>query len=346
MQPRSRLVLAEQAIVQATQDGHAIVVLPAYFNTGISYTAELVERAETPDGETVSWMRRMARQHSITLVGALMTRLADGLVMRIVVATADGFLWTGEQQTPFFGEAALFDGRGWPLVAQTPAGRFGVVCGADSLHSSTWRAFAGQVDAVIWLDSLPRLGDGFVMAEERVDKLADDKPADGLTRCASLPLAMAALVRQQVWAAQMAQRQSDWLRVPLVTARLAGHIDSPVPAPLTTLSLCGAIQWGRLMHSTPASQPRLHAPMHDAADDSMADMAASHDIGSQALLHTIEITRNSATARPTQAALHDTSARPDAPRLRLDEALSLEILRRACRQVYLRRVRRYWGLIT
>jgi omega-amidase len=50
--------------------GAQVVILPEMFSTGFSMRPEIL--AEAPDGETVSWMKRLAREERIILTGSLM----------------------------------------------------------------------------------------------------------------------------------------------------------------------------------------------------------------------------------------------------------------------------------
>ena len=65
----ANLRMLEQKINRIEQKTE-IVVLPEMFNTGFSMKPELL--AETMDGESVEWMKRMSRENGIVLTGSLM----------------------------------------------------------------------------------------------------------------------------------------------------------------------------------------------------------------------------------------------------------------------------------
>jgi len=65
----ANLRMLEQKINRIEQKTE-IVVLPEMFNTGFSMKPELL--AETMEGESVEWMKRMSRENGIVLTGSLM----------------------------------------------------------------------------------------------------------------------------------------------------------------------------------------------------------------------------------------------------------------------------------
>ena len=65
----ANLLMLEQKINRIEQKTE-IVVLPEMFNTGFSMKPERL--AETMDGESVEWMKRMSRENGIVLTGSLM----------------------------------------------------------------------------------------------------------------------------------------------------------------------------------------------------------------------------------------------------------------------------------
>lgn len=65
-----------------------IVVLPEMFNTGFSMRPEIL--AETMDGETVQWMKRIARAKRIILTGSLIIKEAGKYYNRLIWMLPDG----------------------------------------------------------------------------------------------------------------------------------------------------------------------------------------------------------------------------------------------------------------
>ena len=69
----ANLRLLEQKI-RGIEEKTEIVVLPEMFSTGFSMRPEVL--AETMDGETVEWMKRVSRENGIILTGSII--IADG----------------------------------------------------------------------------------------------------------------------------------------------------------------------------------------------------------------------------------------------------------------------------
>src|SRR6188508_2237121 len=65
----ANLRLLEQKIA-AIDEKTEIVILPEMFSTGFSMKPEAL--AETMDGETVEWMKRVSRENGIILTGSIM----------------------------------------------------------------------------------------------------------------------------------------------------------------------------------------------------------------------------------------------------------------------------------
>ena len=65
-----------------------IVVLPEMFSTGFSMKPELL--AETMEGETIEWMKRVSRENGIVLTGSIMIKDDDNYYNRLVWMLPNG----------------------------------------------------------------------------------------------------------------------------------------------------------------------------------------------------------------------------------------------------------------
>lgn len=83
----ANLRLLEQKIT-AINEKTEIVVLPEMFSTGFSMKPELL--AETMDGETVEWMRRVSSENGIILTGSLMIEEAGNYYNRLIWMLPNG----------------------------------------------------------------------------------------------------------------------------------------------------------------------------------------------------------------------------------------------------------------
>lgn len=83
----ANLRLLEQQ-VSAIEEKTEIVVLPEMFSTGFSMKPE--ELAETMDGETVGWMKRVSRENGIILTGSIMIEEAGNYYNRLIWMLPNG----------------------------------------------------------------------------------------------------------------------------------------------------------------------------------------------------------------------------------------------------------------
>lgn len=83
----ANLRILEQKIA-GIEEKTEIVVLPEMFNTGFSMRPEVL--AETMDGETIEWMKRVSRENGIVLTGSLMIEEAGNYYNRLVWMLPNG----------------------------------------------------------------------------------------------------------------------------------------------------------------------------------------------------------------------------------------------------------------
>ena len=84
---QANLRLLEEKI-NTLQEKTEIVVLPEMFSTGFSMNAE--QLAETMDGETINWMKRISSEHRIILTGSIMIREDDKYFNRLIWMLPNG----------------------------------------------------------------------------------------------------------------------------------------------------------------------------------------------------------------------------------------------------------------
>lgn len=99
--------------------GHReLVILPEMFNTGFSMRPELL--AETMEGETVQWMRKMAVQHRIILAGSLIIQEDKNYYNRLIWMQPNGTMASYDKRHRFTlaGEDRLFAAGEHRLITQ------------------------------------------------------------------------------------------------------------------------------------------------------------------------------------------------------------------------------------
>src|SRR3954467_2253937 len=83
----SNLFMVERKI-NALQEPTHVVILPEMFSTG--FTMKPAALAETMDGETVQWMKRMATQKKIILTGSIIIQEGGQFFNRLIWMQPDG----------------------------------------------------------------------------------------------------------------------------------------------------------------------------------------------------------------------------------------------------------------
>lgn len=122
----ANLTLLEQKIL-GLEAPTEIVILPEMFNTGFSMQPEL--HAETMEGPTVEWMRRIAMTQKIILTGSLMIQEGDHYYNRLIWMLPNGeyghydkrhlFAFAGEDQHYSAGNKRLIASvKGWKINLQ------------------------------------------------------------------------------------------------------------------------------------------------------------------------------------------------------------------------------------
>ena len=122
-----------------------IVVLPEMFNTGFSMRPNVC--AETMDGDTVAWMKRIAAEHKIILTGSLMIREEAHYYNRLVWMQPDSKFGTYDKRHLFSygGEDKEFSPGGKRLIAQVKGWKICTMICYD-LRFPVWSRMATEND--------------------------------------------------------------------------------------------------------------------------------------------------------------------------------------------------------
>lgn len=123
---QANLEMLEQKILDIREKTE-LVILPEMFNTGFSMNPEKL--AENMDGETVSWMKRVAAAKKIILTGSLIIQEAGHYYNRLVWMLPNGqfghydkrhrFAYAGEDKQFSAGSKRLIaSAKGWKINLQ------------------------------------------------------------------------------------------------------------------------------------------------------------------------------------------------------------------------------------
>ncbi len=223
----SRLTRAELMIIRATNQGAQIVVLPELFNTGYVYSPKNYQLAESMDGETVTWMKRVARQYNLYVAGTFLLREADDIYNTMLLVAPDGRTWRYDKSYPWAWERAYFRPRRNPIqVAVTDFGKIGMLICWDVAHANLWAQYAGKIDLML-VSSCPPLA----------HQLDFHLPDGRIVKSSELGTLFQFFYRNaEKTFGELFRNQARWLGVPSVHTTGAGTFQSHLPRPKISLS--------------------------------------------------------------------------------------------------------------
>jgi omega-amidase len=150
--PAANRALLETQIAAsaATAD---LIVLPETFSTGFTMNATAV--AEPMDGPTVTWLQRMAAEHSVDLCGSIIVSAAGQHFNRLLWASASGELHTYDKRHLFMGgEREAYTPGHERLVVTLGDWRIcPLVC--YDLRFPVWSRYQGDYDLLLYVANWP-----------------------------------------------------------------------------------------------------------------------------------------------------------------------------------------------
>ncbi len=224
---QSRLARAELLLAHAAEQNAQIAVLPEVFNTGYEYSLKNYQLAESMDGETATWMKRVARQYKLHIAGTFLLREADGIYNTMLLVAPDGRIWRYDKSYPWAWERAYFRPRKNPIqVAETDFGKIGMLICWDAAHVNLWAQYAGKVDVML-VSSCPPL----------VHQFDFHLPDGRIIKSSELGmLTKTAYKNAEKTFGELFLNQARWLGVPSVNTTGAGVFQSHLPLPVISLA--------------------------------------------------------------------------------------------------------------
>ena len=222
-----RLRRAENFVAQCAQSGAQLVVLPEVFNTGYEYSDRNYLQAETFDGPTTAWMKKIAADQHVHLAGSFLRREQEDIFNTLLLVSPGGRQWHYDKNHPWIWERAYFQKGTKITIADTELGKLGFLICWDVAHPELWQKYAGQVELMIVSSCPPKALD-----------LAFFFP-DGKRIVSGKAGALVQNVRRtsDKTFGEYLRRQAAHLGIPVAQATSTGTFTSSIPKPRVSLAM-------------------------------------------------------------------------------------------------------------
>lgn len=207
---KENLDRAETFLKQAAEKGATLIVFPEFMPLGYRLTRELWDFAESMDGNTVTWLKRVAKQYGV-YVGTSFLERAGNRYYNTFALTEPGGTIAGcvRKRNPSIWEAYFFQGYRGKQYIDTPLGRIGVgICFDNHTYEVGRQIAESNVDIMLMPHSycIPTSTNKMVSRED-------------LERLSGLPSSVARLYNQL-------------FGIPVILVNKSGAWDSPLPTNL------------------------------------------------------------------------------------------------------------------
>jgi len=147
----ANLKRAEEMVLETVEQGAELVLLPELMPSGYFATEEIWDFAETIQGESVTWLKRLAKQHGIYLGFSFMEAEGEDFYNSFVLASPKGEIDGRVRKNPPASiEAHFYKGGDDLHVIETNIGRFGVsICYENLLYDNICELDSLSVDMVL-----------------------------------------------------------------------------------------------------------------------------------------------------------------------------------------------------
>ncbi|MEL6306603.1 MAG: carbon-nitrogen hydrolase family protein [Chloroflexota bacterium] len=216
-----RLARASEQIKQAVDTGAQLIVLPAAFNTGVTFAETTYEVTEHLTDQTHHWLHAQASEYNVRIVGSFYIVEHDDTFHRAFLVAPDGTEWHYDQQYPLLWERVFYRDGHRITVADTALGKIGFLIGWDTAHPELWESYAAKVDMLVVLHHALDISALQLHLADAVLK-ADELGRLGRWFVDSTNYQLRYDVREQ----------AKWLGVPVICAGASGTLNTILPNPL------------------------------------------------------------------------------------------------------------------
>lgn len=197
---------AGEKVREAALRGARLVVLPELFNTGYCYDWQNLQVGEDLSGRTARWLRQLAKERGIYLVGGMIERDGGTHYNTLLLSSPQGRLVSYRKRCLPLQEKCYFSRGDEPLLVETPLGRIGFGICADLIDQRIWERFRDKVNLLIVSSAWPDFTTGgFLFSKSPLNA--------SLSRMPRL----------------LPKRLAEAFGVPVAYANHCGPFDSPLP---------------------------------------------------------------------------------------------------------------------
>lgn len=142
---------AGEFVQAAARQGAQIVLTPELMPCGYTLTEAIWKYAEPFDGQTIAWLRRLAKQLNIFLGTSFLEAAGEDFYNTFALAAPDGSIAGRVRKNPPASlEAYFYRGGDSPHVLETALGRIGVgVCFENLLYTHLQEMQRASVDLIL-----------------------------------------------------------------------------------------------------------------------------------------------------------------------------------------------------
>ena len=142
---------AGELVREASRQGAQIVLTPELMPSGYTLTEAIWSYSEPFDGHTVSWLTRLAKQHTIFLGTSFLEAAGDDFYNTFTLAAPDGSIAGRVRKNPPASLEAYFYSSGSDAhVIETSIGRIGVgICFENLLYEHLLELQRASVDLIL-----------------------------------------------------------------------------------------------------------------------------------------------------------------------------------------------------
>jgi predicted amidohydrolase len=246
---KERLERAEKFVIECAERGAQIVVLPEVFNTGYEYSDQNYLQAESFDGLTATWMKKISARYHVHLTGSFFRRERTAIFNTMLLVAPNGQQWHYDKHYPWLWERAYFQKGINTTIADTEFGKIGFLICWDVAHLNLWQQYSGKIDLMLVSSCPPKALDLALVFPD--GKRIMSKNTGALTQYMRRT--------SDKTFGEYLRRQASYLGIPVAQATSTGIFTSSLPNPKSSLSMLSVVYPPLLKYKPQFDHARMEA---------------------------------------------------------------------------------------